>query len=148
MTNNPGAATAKYAIRTYDGRVLAYGPSGGDVQTIPPPPRPVNAYPPSVRPQEFCISQLEPKKNIYNINALIERNRLLYDQLTAPQKWVITLVPVPDRVVVTIQTEDGQLWIAPKDVQEGQIRVEPVVYDDASKYREDVLFELSPLKSN
>lgn len=145
MTNSPGANIANYAIRTFDGRVLAYGPSGGDDSTIPPPPKPVIAYPPSVRPQQFSIGQVEQDQNRYYINALIERNNLLYDQVTAPQKWVITLVPVPNRVVFTIQTEDGQLWVAPPDGQEGQVRVERILYRDPPKYPDNVLFELTPL---
>ncbi|KAI6101204.1 hypothetical protein F5141DRAFT_1218249 [Pisolithus sp. B1] len=146
MSNNLGVNVAPYTIRAFDGRVLAYGPADGDNNTIPPPPRPVFAYrsPPS-QPERFSIGQVEQDRNRYYINYLIERNNLLYDQVTAPQQWVIIFVPVPGRVVFVIQTEDERLWLAPRDDQDGQIRVERVVYEEPFRYPDNALFELSPL---
>ncbi|KAI6044457.1 hypothetical protein EDC04DRAFT_2889913 [Pisolithus marmoratus] len=120
-----------YAIRTLDGRPLAYGSSSDVRGTVPPPPRPVCAYPSSspVQPQEFEISQVEQDTNRYYISYLINVDGLLYDQVTAPQRWIITLAPRINDLVFVIQTEDGQAWVAPPPGDEGQIRVESIPYE-------------------
>ncbi|KAI6167307.1 hypothetical protein EDD17DRAFT_1751875 [Pisolithus thermaeus] len=146
MTNNPGVNVGSYTIRTFDGRTLAYGPAGGDDRAVPPPARPVVAYrSPPDQPERFSISRVEQERNRYYINYLIERNNLLYNQVTAPQQWVITFVPVQGRIVFVVQTEDERSWVAPRGDQDGQIRVERIVYEDPPRYPDNVLFELIPL---
>lgn len=148
MSNKLGVNIASYVIRTFDGRVLAYGPTDGGRGTIPPPPKPVIAYlAGSVQPQQFDIGQVEQDSNRYYINYLIERDNLLYEQVTAPQKWIITLVPKPGRVVFTIAKEGGtDQWVAPPAGEEGQIRVATI----DSGLDPNALFELAPavLKSS
>ncbi|KAI6139810.1 hypothetical protein BKA82DRAFT_1001331 [Pisolithus tinctorius] len=141
MSDRPSVNTASYAIHTLDRRVLAYAPPDRVKDTVPPPARPVVAYLEIFQPQRFEISQVEQDENRYYINYLIERNNLLYEQVTAPQKWIITFVPQPGRIAFTIAKEDGkEQWVAPPAGEQGQIRVATI----NTELDPNALFELSP----
>lgn len=141
MSDNLGVNVA-YAIRTFDGRELAYG---AIADVYPLPPKPVIAYPSRVvLPQTFSIGEVE-QRNCYYIGLLIEHDGLLYEKMTAPQEWTITFIPVPSRVVFAIGKEDGRVWVAPPDGEEGQIRVERLICERPSNYPTSALFELIPV---
>ncbi|KAI6041610.1 hypothetical protein EDC04DRAFT_2892864 [Pisolithus marmoratus] len=139
---------SEYAIRTVDGRVLAFPiivrPDLGDI-IIPPPPKPVYALPKSFQPESFMVTLVDPERNLYQISALVDDGGRLVEWVVSPQRWVLRRVPEQDAFLV--QSEDlGSAWVAPADGKFGQIRVIPVPWNGQKDpaYPTEFLFRFTP----
>ncbi|KAI6143695.1 hypothetical protein BKA82DRAFT_1008833, partial [Pisolithus tinctorius] len=105
----------EYAIRTFDGRVLAFPfvvkPGLGEI-IVPPPPKPVYALPKAFQPEPFSVTLMEPERDLYQISDLVNDGGRLVAWVVAPQRWVVRFVPEQDAYLV--QSEDlGSAWTAP-----------------------------------
>ncbi|KAI6102663.1 hypothetical protein EDD16DRAFT_1715912 [Pisolithus croceorrhizus] len=121
----------EYAIRTVDGRVLAFPfivkLGLGDI-ILPPPPKPVYALPNTFQPEPLTVTLMDPERRLYQISALVNDNGRLVEWIVSPQRWVLTFVHGQDAYLV--QSEDlGSAWTAPPEGKFGQVHVDPVSWD-------------------
>ncbi|KAI6141883.1 hypothetical protein BKA82DRAFT_10002 [Pisolithus tinctorius] len=139
----------EYAIRTFDGRSLAFPfiihPDLGEI-IIPPPPKPVYALPKAFQPEPFMVTLMDPKKDLYQISDLVDDGGRLVAWVVSPQRWVVKFVPAQDAYLVL--TEDlASAWVAPEEGKFEQIRIVQVPWlgEKGPTYPTGFLFKFTKL---